>query len=67
MPRISYRAIKPEGIHVGYMVEVQVAFCAVPIANNQYKFLLKLRSICVLNREVDMVRTYKFWENTDCA
>ena len=57
--RTSYRAIKPEGIRAGYMVEVQVGFCAVPIGNNQYKFLLKMRSVCVLNREVDSVRMHK--------
>ena len=52
----SYRAIKPEGIRAGYLVEVQGGFCAVPIGKELYKFLLKLRSICVLDREVDSVR-----------
>ncbi|KAF7790157.1 hypothetical protein EIP86_001109 [Pleurotus ostreatoroseus] len=51
--RTSYRAIKPEGIRAGYLVEVQGGFCAVPIGKERYKFLLKLRSICVLDREVD--------------
>ena len=56
--RATYRIIKPEGIRTGYMVEVQVGFCAVPISNHKYKFLLKLRSICVLNRQVDTVRIF---------
>lgn len=51
----KYITINPTGIQVGNMVEVQVAFCAVPIGKGHYKLLLKLRSICVLNRMVERV------------
>lgn len=36
-------------------MEVQVAFCVVPIAKGKFKMLLKLRSICVLDRSVESV------------
>lgn len=47
--------MNPTGIRLGYLVEVQMGFCAVPISKGQYRFIAKLRSICVLNREVDSV------------
>ena len=48
----EYLSIAPTGIQVGNLVEIQVSFCAVPIAKGKYKMLLKLRSVCVLDRLV---------------
>ncbi|KAL6301050.1 hypothetical protein BKA93DRAFT_739447 [Sparassis latifolia] len=47
--------IQPAAIQIGHMVELQVSFCAVPISKGKYRFLHKLRSICVLNRRVQLV------------
>ena len=52
-----HRSINPTGIAEGYLVEVQAAFCAVLVGRAKYRFLLKLRSVCVMNRQVDAVRT----------
>lgn len=43
-------AIKP-----GLLVEVQASFCAVPISKGRFIMLSKLRSVCVLSRQVHEV------------
>ncbi|KAI0648855.1 hypothetical protein C8Q79DRAFT_904731, partial [Trametes meyenii] len=50
--RGSFRRIKPDAIAPGLMVELQITFIAVKLGRNDYAFLPKLRSICVLNRVV---------------
>ena len=52
----SYVKIAPTEIQVGNIVEAQVAFCAVPISKGRFKMLLKLRSVCILDRTVARVR-----------
>lgn len=53
--RAVHRKINPAGVADGYLLEVQVGFCAIPLGRS-YRFITKLRSVCVLNREVDVVR-----------
>lgn len=48
----SYHTIKPVSIKPGALVEVQVSFCVVPLAKGRHIMLNKLRSICILNRQV---------------
>lgn len=54
--RTVHQPINPTGIVEGYLVEVQAGFCAVPVSRDKYRFLIKLRSVCVLNRQIDVVR-----------
>lgn len=51
----TYDAISPNAIQIGNMVEAQVGFCVVQINKGRYLMLHKLRSICVLSREVEEV------------
>ncbi len=39
------------------LVELQVAFCAVPIGKRKHRVLAKLRSVCVLDRTAENVST----------
>lgn len=51
----QYVACLPSAIRPGQLLEVQVAFCAVPVAKGKYRMLLKLRSVCILDRQVQKV------------
>ena len=52
---MKYTEINPASIQIGIVVEVQVAFCTVSIAKEQYKLLCKLHSIYVLYWTVELV------------
>ncbi|KAI0346337.1 hypothetical protein BDW22DRAFT_1302883, partial [Trametopsis cervina] len=51
-----YVACDPIGVRLGQLVEVQVAFCTVPISKGRHLMLSKLRSVCILSRDVQSVR-----------
>ena len=51
----AYVPCKPVAVRVGQLVEVQASFCAVPITKGRYLMLSKLRSICILNTQVQEV------------
>ena len=53
--RPQYKKISPTAVQLGCLLEVQVGFCVVPIQHGKFKLLLKLRSICVLDRSVENV------------
>ena len=40
----------PNEIQLGRLVELQVAICAVQVSKGKHIMLLKLRSICILDR-----------------
>ncbi|KAI0825912.1 hypothetical protein BC629DRAFT_1276067 [Irpex lacteus] len=48
----TYHPINPVSIRPGALVEVQTSFCVVPIAKGRHIMLNKLRSICILSRQV---------------
>ncbi|KAK7678420.1 hypothetical protein QCA50_009481 [Cerrena zonata] len=45
--------VKPEEIVAGLLVEIQCTFFAVPSKAKEYRFISKLRSICILDRTVE--------------
>ena len=53
--RFTHRSVLPSSIKVGHMVEVQCGFCAIPVNRRKYRFLCKLRSVCILDRSVENV------------
>lgn len=46
---------KPEQFNVSNMVEIQVSFQVVRVGRYDYVFVPKLRAMCLLGREVEMV------------
>ncbi|THH15427.1 hypothetical protein EUX98_g9469 [Antrodiella citrinella] len=64
---LKYELIKPGLIRVGHLVELQVGICAMPTGRNKYTFIPKLRSVCILSRDVEndchrinFARVYRF-------
>ncbi|KAI0083195.1 hypothetical protein BDY19DRAFT_900690, partial [Irpex rosettiformis] len=57
-PTAKYRYLpcSPITVKVGLLVEAQVSFCAVPISKGRFLMLSKLRSVCILDRQVYEVR-----------
>ncbi|KAI0086715.1 hypothetical protein BDY19DRAFT_894419, partial [Irpex rosettiformis] len=51
----TYIAIKPVAIRPGYLVEVQSSFSVAPLNKGRYVMLNKLRSICILSKQVQDV------------
>ena len=51
----TYIPSKPITVRVGQLVEVQASFCVVPITKGRYLMLSKLRSVCILNNQVQEV------------
>ncbi|TCD59791.1 hypothetical protein EIP91_011463 [Steccherinum ochraceum] len=50
--RYRFRKLSPGFIQPGMMVEVQFGACLQKLNNGKFIFLVKLRSICVLNKDV---------------
>ena len=53
--RFSFKPINPNAITLTNLVELQVSFTAIRVKRNDYVFVPKLRSICVLDRSVEKV------------
>lgn len=51
-----FQPVSPSVFTVGQLVEVQVSFVVVPVSKRVWKMILKLRSICILNRIIQEVR-----------
>lgn len=52
LDRDVYVPCNPVTIKVGMMVEVQLSFCTVPISKGRHIMLSKLRSVCILDKQV---------------
>ena len=50
-----FERYKPEFFNLSNMVEVQVSFQAIKIGKHDYVFLPKLRSLCLINRDAEVV------------
>ncbi len=50
-----YMPIKPVAIRPGQLVEAQVSFSIVPITKGRHIMLCKLRSVCILSKQVQDV------------
>ena len=62
----TYIPSKPITVRVGQLVEVQASFCVVPITKGRYLMLSKLRSVCILNNQVQEVSLSVLdWNITD--
>ena len=53
--RAHWERYKPEFFNLSNMVEVQVSFQVVQVGKHDYVFLPKLRSLCLINREAEVV------------
>ncbi|KAI0337021.1 hypothetical protein BDW22DRAFT_1340590, partial [Trametopsis cervina] len=53
--KYTYASCDPIGIRPGQLVELQVAFGTVPVSKGRHIMLSKLRSICVISRQVQDV------------
>ena len=51
----TYARIAPDRLPMAGLVEVQVGFSAVRLGHQEYAFLPKLRAICLLERQVELV------------
>ena len=53
--RHYYKPVSPHSIPLYSLVEIQVAFTAVKVKQQEYQFIPKLRSVCILDRSVEHV------------
>ena len=51
----TYARITPDRLPLAGLVEVQVGFSAVRLGHQEYVFLPKLRAVCLLERQVELV------------
>ena len=51
----TYARITPDRLPLAGLVEVQVGFAAVRLGHQEYAFLPKLRAVCLLERQVELV------------
>ncbi|KAI0084161.1 hypothetical protein BDY19DRAFT_898899, partial [Irpex rosettiformis] len=56
----TYVTIKPVAIRPGTLVEVQTSFAVVPLTKGRYLMLNKLRSICILSKQVQDIPETSF-------
>ncbi|KAI0730682.1 hypothetical protein C8Q76DRAFT_612543 [Earliella scabrosa] len=52
---VRFEPFKPEMFNLSNMVEVQVSFQVVRVGRHDYVFVPKLRAMCLLNREAELV------------
>ena len=57
----SFRAIAPQFIQVGDIVEVQVSFVGIPLRDNKWKISTVLRSISLFDGQFTQVRLTMHW------
>ncbi|KAH9911160.1 uncharacterized protein BXZ73DRAFT_57320, partial [Epithele typhae] len=57
--KATYTKIKPHQINISNLVELQIAFTVVRLPRQEYVFVPKLCSICVLDRTVEKVTLTK--------
>ena len=53
--RHHYKPVLPHSIPLYSLVEIQVAFTAVKVKQQEYQFIPKLCSVCVLDQSVERV------------
>ena len=56
----EYHSIRPDEILPGHLVEIQFTYSSLPAKGSGYRMMLKLHSICVLDRIVEKVSTNAF-------